>query len=181
MTDNMIAVPMGEIRISDNPNDVLVAYGLGSCVAICLYDPAKQLGGMLHALLPASPNNGNRDPGKPTKFVDRGVPLLVETLTNRGASRDRLVAQLCGGAKVISIPGEDKLNIGARNVKAAKHALKMAGLDIHACETGGRVGRTARFYLAEGLVTVRSLTQEEHPLKISKSGRTTLVKGDKCV
>jgi chemotaxis protein CheC len=43
------------LMIETVPDEVLVAYGLGSCVAVCLYDPAARVGGMLHALLPHRP------------------------------------------------------------------------------------------------------------------------------
>ena len=165
--NNLHAVPIGEIVISEDPEDVLVAYGLGSCVAVCLYDPVARVGGMLHALLPTAPsNNGRGNSGKPTKFVDQGTPLLIEALMRLGARRSRLIAQLCGGAKVLSAPGfeESELSIGKRNVLAVESTLHAVGVPIRARRTGGCVGRTVRFYLANGQVTVKSLGQEEQVL-----------------
>jgi chemotaxis protein CheD len=162
MTENARSVGIGEIVASDAPDDVLVAYGLGSCVAICLYDPVARVGGMLHALLPAAPN-GNLNVGNPVKFVDRGTPLLLEALLESGARRTRLVAQLYGGAQALSAPGfedDDLLSIGERNVIAAETALRAAGLGIRTRATGGRIGRTVRLYIADGQVTVRSLGQD---------------------
>jgi len=157
-TENVRAVHIGEIVVSDAPDDTLVAYGLGSCVAICLYDPVARIGGMLHALLPTALG---KDGGAPAKFVDRGTSLLIESLLRLGAGRNRLVAQLCGGARTWSAPGfeSDWLNIGERNVQAAQDALQAAGLRIHAQATGGRTGRTVRFSIANGQVTVKSLGQ----------------------
>jgi chemotaxis protein CheD len=162
-TENVRAVQIGEIVVSDAPDDTLVAYGLGSCVAVCLYDPVTQVGGMLHALLPTALG---KDGGAPTKFVDRGTPLLIESLLELGAGRNRLVAQLCGGARTLSAPGfeSDWLSIGERNVQAAEDALQAAGLRIHAQATGGRVGRTVRFSIANGQVTIKSLGQGEQVL-----------------
>ena len=165
------AVPIGEIAVSDAVEDVLVAYGLGSCVAICLYDPVARVGGMLHALLPAAPNTpknkGNPVPAAPSaKFVDQGVLLLIESLSKLGARRTRLTAQLCGGAQVLSAPGfeESSLNIGERNLQAAKRALKAAGLRANAQDIGGCIGRTVRLYISSGQVTVKSLGQGEQAL-----------------
>ena len=83
ITHNTLAVPIGDMIVSDNMDDVLVAYGLGSCVAVCLYDPVIKVGGMLHALLP-SPPNGDSQPKNPAKFVDQLVKkrilLLVHSL-----------------------------------------------------------------------------------------------------
>ncbi|HEX5324436.1 MAG TPA: hypothetical protein VFW40_11660, partial [Capsulimonadaceae bacterium] len=47
-----ISVEMAEIKISTRLTDNLVAYGLGACVAVCLYDPALKVAGMAHVVLP---------------------------------------------------------------------------------------------------------------------------------
>ena len=166
MAENIHSISIGGIAVSASATDVLVAYGLGSCVAICLYDPVARVGGMLHALLPSAPSQNGRDPAPSAKFVDQGTPLLIEALVGLGAKRSRLSAQLCGGAKVLSAPGfeEGDLHIGRRNVLAAESALRNAYIPIKAHRTGGRVGRTVRFYIATGEVTVRSLGQKEEVL-----------------
>ena len=184
MADNTRAVPIGKIVTSDAAGDVLVAYGLGSCVAICLYDPVARVGGMLHALLPAAPNNPRRNrnasvPAASAKFVDQGVSLLIESLLKLGARRTRLTAQLCGGAQVLSAPGFEgqmTLNIGERNVRAAENALKVAGIRIRVREIGGRMGRTVRLYIADGRVTAKSLGQGERVLYERTSGETEKTK-----
>jgi chemotaxis protein CheD len=164
MTDNLRAVPIGEIVASRALDDVLVAYGVGSCVAICLYDPVAQVGGMLHALLPSAPDK-DRNTGKPAKFVDRGTQQLVKELQELGAKPRRLIAQLCGGAQVLNTPGfNGALNIGERNILAAQMALEAAGLRVQAQDTGGHIGRTVRFYIADGRVTLRSLGRRERLL-----------------
>ena len=156
------AVQIGEMAASDSPTDVLVAYGLGSCVAVCLYDPVAQVGGMLHALLPTIPNG--QPPGNPAKFVDQGVPLLLESLLELGARRTRLIAKLCGGAQMVGSESNRALNIGRLNVLAVEAALEAVQLKIRAQSTGGHCGRTVKFYLADGTVTVRTLQQGEQVL-----------------
>jgi chemotaxis protein CheD len=164
--ENLRSVPIGEIVVSNDPDDVLVAYGLGSCIAICLHDPVARVGGMLHALLPTAPggsrSKGNPAPPPSAKFVDQGTPLLIESVLKLGAMRARLNAQLCGGARVLSAPGfENVLNIGERNIAAAERALEVAGIPIRAQAIGGRVGRTTRLHVADGQVTIKSLGQSE--------------------
>lgn len=164
MTNNVRSVPIGEIVVSGMAGDVLVAYGVGSCVAICLYDPVAQIGGMLHALLPSA-LKGTKNGGRPAKFVDQGTPLLVKELQKLGAKPRRLIAQYCGGAQVLNAPSfNGALNIGERNALAAELALEAAGLRVQAQETGGRVGRTVKFYIDDGRVTLRSLGRRERLL-----------------
>jgi len=164
---NLRSVLIGEMIISNAPDDVLVAHGLGSCVAICLYDPLKQMGGMLHALLPGT-NSGKRR-GKPTKYVDLGTELLVAALVKKGARLGRLRAYLSGGAHMLSSAGFDSsLNIGEHNVLSAKAALKDAGIRIRAQDTGGSTGRTVKLHIANGQVIVKTLKQGEQTLKTKR-------------
>ncbi|MCB0191134.1 MAG: chemotaxis protein CheD [Anaerolineae bacterium] len=164
MAENFRAISIGEMIVSNTPDDVLVAYGLGSCVAICLYDPVTKVGGMLHALLPHanSQQNGNN---VPAKFVDSGFPLLLKSMVQRRGERNRLVVYLCGGAQLISAPNfSDMLKIGQRNVEAAHNALKIARLNIRNQDTGGNAGRTVKLHIDTGHVTVKSLGQGEKRL-----------------
>lgn len=164
MGKNVHVVPIGKMIVSDVLDDVLVAYGLGSCVVICLYDSVARTGGMLHALLPTTVDE-NKASNDPTRFVDRGIPLLVDALVGLGARRRRLAVYLCGGAQMLIAPGfEDSLKIGERNVLAARVALQAAGLQVRAQDIGGHIGRTVRLYVATGRVTVRTLEQGERVL-----------------
>ena len=56
---NSLSVGLGELVISSDPEDVLVAYGLGSCVGIAMYNPVTKTGGLLHAVLPERFDSGN--------------------------------------------------------------------------------------------------------------------------
>jgi chemotaxis protein CheD len=164
MSEKLRPVLIGDMVVSTDPEEVLIVYGLGSCVAICLYDPATQIGGMLHALLPTS--NGYRHAvSNPTKFVDQGLPLLIDSLTVLGAKRSRLQAYLCGGAHVLKVsPQEKHFNIGHLNVQMALQGFKAAGLILKARATGGQTGRTIKLYLSNGHVTVKKLGQPERIL-----------------
>jgi len=161
MIETIGQVPIGEIAVSSDPNDQFVIYGLGSCVAVCVYDRTKRVGGVLHALLPSNPRS-DRGGGKPSKFVDQGVPLLIDAVTALGGRPRRMSACLVGGANTIKTPYlnfNSSLNIGQRNVQAAEAALQAAGLKVSAQATGGTAGRTMKFYLTDGQITVKMLGQ----------------------
>jgi chemotaxis protein CheD len=160
-------VLIGELVVSDNPDDVLVAYGLGSCVGICLYDSIVRVGGLLHALLPIDRTGVCAQIDQPAKFVDQGVPLLVEQLVGLGAKRFRLTACLCGGANMLANTSlNGRVNpIGQLNVQAAKIALQSARVKLRADTTGGKAGRTLKLHVADGLVTVRTLKEGEYVLE----------------
>ncbi len=164
MAEKLRTVSIGNMIASADPNDVLVVYGLGSCVVICLHDPLAQVGGILHALLPTQASKNNAD-GHPTKFVDQGLPLLIDSMIALGATPIQMVATLCGGAQMITRPdGNDILNIGERNVRAAEKVLKARRLKIRGRATGGHSGRTIKLHVANGRATVKTLGQKQQIL-----------------
>ncbi len=135
---------------------VLVTLGLGSCVAIMLHDPQAQAGAMAHVLLPS--RSLSRDTTNLAKFPETAVPFLVERLCVLGAEPRHLVAKLAGGASMFAqlmTPGS--LQMGERNIAAARAVLRAAGIPIAAEAVGGGSGRSVRFYVADGRVEVRSV------------------------
>jgi len=163
VTGKLHSVSIGELVVSKTSTDVLVAYGLGSCVAICMIDSVSGVAGMLHALLPSSASS--RDSGNVTKFVDKGVPVLLQEMEKAGAKKRQLDVYMCGGAQMLTAPGfNNTLNIGARNVAAAETTLKDMGLHFKMRDTGGNSGRTVKLLVSTGKITVRTLGQGEKPL-----------------
>ena len=135
---------------------VLVTLGLGSCVAIMLHDPRACAGAMAHILLPSK--SLARDVTNPAKFPETAVPLLVQRLATLGADPRHLVAKLAGGASMFAqlmTPGS--VQMGERNVAAARAVLRHAGIPVAAEAVGGDAGRSVRFYVTDGRVEIRSV------------------------
>ena len=133
----------------------LMAVGLGSCVAITLYDPKHRVGGLAHVLLP-DPSVA-RDATNPARFASEAVPLLVEAMRAQGGQAPYIV-RLAGGAALFgTMLGTSAGQMGERNVKAARAALERAGLRITAEETGGDAGRSVTLDVATGELTVRGV------------------------
>jgi chemotaxis protein CheD len=161
MPEQTIPVGLGELAVSNRPEIVLVAYGLGSCLGVVLFDPQAKVGAMLHAMLPVYRRS---DPNK-TKYVDSGIPVMLEELEKMGAVRSRLVCRMAGGAQMLVAPGFNNVfNIGAQNVERAREVLRAQGVRVRAEDTGGHFGRTVKLFVADGRVTVRSLGKEEREL-----------------
>jgi chemotaxis protein CheD len=132
-----------------------------------MYDATAGIGGMIHSLLPKSSGN-NSSESTTAKFVDQGVPLLIDAVTKAGANRGRLDVYVCGGAQMLSAPGfKNSLNIGERNAEAAQRVLTAAGFRIKVQDTGGNSGRTVRLRVDTGEITVKTLGQGEKVLNPS--------------
>jgi len=142
---------------------VIATIGLGSCVAIVLYDPVAHVGGLAHILLPDV--SMSRDRSNPAKFPSTILPILIEEMGRLGASRKRLRAKIVGGASMFGnlIPS-GAMNIGERNVLAVREVLGSAKIPIVAADTGSDHGRSVFLSLDDGRVEVRSLRKGTHVL-----------------
>jgi chemotaxis protein CheD len=145
-----IPVGLGEVKVThaDDP-EPLVAHGLGSCIAVCLFDPRSKVAGLAHVVLPGS-DPANAPNGK---FAGSALPALLKAMGKRGATTDprRLQARLAGGAHVLSIGGAGSLpRIGDKNAEAVKAALAAASLPVMAEDLGGGKGRTVWFHPRDG-------------------------------
>jgi len=49
-----LIVGISDIKITNNVDDVVITYALGSCIGISVYDPVAKVGGLLHYMLPDS-------------------------------------------------------------------------------------------------------------------------------
>jgi chemotaxis protein CheD len=155
MPDSSLPVGLGEIKVSREPDVVLVAYGLGSCVGVGVYDPVAHVAGLLHAVLPERTNG--TDVLSP-KYVDSGIRALLKEMEQAGAVRRHLIIRIAGGANMLQAPGfKQTFNIGDRNVAATRATLATLGLPLRAEAVGGQTGRTVRLLVASGRMTVRVL------------------------
>jgi chemotaxis protein CheD len=136
-----------------------VTHALGSCVAVCLWDPAVRVAGMLHFLLPDSKVNPLRAQQQPATFADLGIPLLFQSAYKIGAVKPRCVVRLVGGADVTGVQGQGLLEVGRRNQVAAKNLLWRNGVLIKAERLGGAEPRNVTLSVADGGLRITSGNQ----------------------
>jgi chemotaxis protein CheD len=146
---------MGEHRVLRGAG-VLVAVGLGSCVAIILHDRHAQVAGLAHVVLPSA--SLSREHHRPARFANTAVPLLLGAMRAEGADVARIVARLVGGASMFAnLLAAGAVAMGERNVLAAQAVLRGVGLPIVGEEVGGTSGRSVWFDVRRGTALVRSM------------------------
>ena len=153
MVKTRVIIDISDAKVSNSPEDILVTYSLGSCIGVCLYDPAARVGGMLHYQLPTSTMDRARAESKPYMFADTGMKLLVDQLTAMGAGKKRLQAKLAGGATMAT--GPQGFDIGKRNYLAIRKIFWSYGMIIDAEDIGGSSARNLYLDMVDGAVTVR--------------------------
>jgi chemotaxis protein CheD len=146
-----VVVGIGELAVSDRTDDVIVTYALGSCVAVCLFDPWVRVAALLHFLLPEASINPRRALEQPATFGDTGIPLLLEAAWRQGLRKERASVRLVGGAEVTNLSGA---STGRRNVLAARTVLWRHGLFVDSQDVGGVAARTVHLAVGDGRVRI---------------------------
>ena len=154
MSKRRIIINVSDAKVSGNSSDVLVTYSLGSCIGVCLYDPATNVGGMLHYQLPDSKMDPDRAKAKPFMFADTGMNMLVKKLVSMGARKKRMQIRIAGGASMDT--GPRGFDIGKRNHLAFRKIMWKNGMFVDAEDVGGFSPRNVYMDIADGTVTVRS-------------------------
>lgn len=138
----------GQLAAASQPTAMVTV--LGSCVAVCLYDPETHVGGANHFLLPHHVER-ERSP----RFGNVAIPELVTAVVRAGASRSALVAKVFGGASVLGATQGRRL--GEENAVLALRLLEDAHIPVLDLDVGGTRGRKLVFLTDEGTVWVRQL------------------------
>lgn len=139
----------GQYIVSAQPATVTTV--LGSCVAVCLWEPNLEIGGINHFVLPHWAGNGRVSP----RFGRVAVSSLVESLCTLGCRPDHLQAKIFGGSGVMSAGGKSRL--GERNVEIAHQLLAEGAIPIVAEDVGGTRGRKLIFQTNDGTAWVKRL------------------------
>ena len=157
--DRTSYIVQGEYRVSRDPSELLSTV-LGSCVAVCLWDPMAKVGGMNHFLLPAAPGQGD---AKMLRYGAHAMEVLINELLKLGARRRALQAKLFGGANVTDALGP----IGKANATFALSYLGDEGIPCIAKSLGGTQARRIMFRPANGHVRqliVEGAVPEQKPV-----------------
>ncbi len=143
-----------------------IATLLGSCVAVCLYDPVLRIGGMNHFLLPSTSNTSNAD----TDIIlngDYSMEVLVNGLLNKGAKKVRLVAKAFGGGTILS---SIRMAIGERNAEFAREWLEREGIPLVASDFCGPWSRKVIFVPQTGDAFCRRIpTTQADSVEVAKA------------
>ena len=157
MMANKVTIGIADMKMAKGEG-MLVTYALGSCIGICLYDPAIKLGALVHIMLPLNMETGRKNP---LKYADTGIRETLKQMEAHGASRSRITAKIAGGAKMFEDSGGSLGNIGQRNIESVHTILRQEGIRLLAEDVGGKVARTLLFDVVSGQGCIRSYGRQD--------------------
>jgi len=140
----------------------ITTHALGSCIGVCLFEPGRPMGGMLHYLLPDSAMGQGRPRFNPHMYADTGLVALLDELKRIGGNPTRMKAKIAGGANAL-FEGAT-LDIGKRNILAARKLLWQHRIPLVGEEVGGSISRTVRLDIRTGTVTLTTPGQPPRTL-----------------
>ena len=149
---NRILIGIAEMVVADDPEIILCAPHLGSCLGISAYDPKKRIGAMIHCLLPLSKSDPAKAAEKPYMYTDTGFAAMIEDLLQRGSEKKDLIICVAGGASI-----NDKNNvfeIGKKNYTVLRKLMWKNNLLLKAEHVGDEFSRTISLSIATGEVSV---------------------------
>ena len=129
---------------------------LGSCVAVCLWDPVLEIGGINHFMLPLWNGQGLASP----RYGNIAIEKLISKLEYYGSKKSDLKAKIFGGGEVIET-GIKQFHIGKRNIALAKEALAEQNIPIVSSSVGGKLGRKIMFFTQSGEVRQRYVGKKD--------------------
>lgn len=154
MIKTKITVSVSDARVSNDPQNILTTYSLGSCIGVSIYDPIVKIGGLLHYQLPDSKIDDDKAKHNPFMFADTGMQVLLDHLITMGVIAKRLRINIAGGANMQT--GPKGFDIGKRNHLAIRKLLWQRGIFIEKEDVGGTYPRNMYLDVSDGTVTIRS-------------------------
>lgn len=136
----------------------IISTVLGSCVAVVLFDPILEMGGMNHFMLPELVNPETKNQlflSGPGKYGLYAMELLINDMLKKGAVKKRLQAKIFGGASVLAANSSTRAyrksgnNIPDNNIKFAKTFLETEEIPLIGGDTGGNSARKILLYPRE--------------------------------
>ncbi len=143
-----IIVGVSDMKVSNDPEAVLVTYALGSCIGVTIYDTVAKVGGLLHYLLPESKLDPKKAAKNPHMFADTGIPALFKAAYELGAKKQRMKVIVAGGSQIMDQAGF--FNIGKRNDIALRKMFHKNNVLIDYKDVGGNVNRTVKLEVKTG-------------------------------
>ncbi len=155
-TISEIKLGVGELRVSNNPNESLKTFALGSCVAVFLRDIESRTVGMAHIALPESKTSPEKARILPCYFADTGISALIAKMARWGFKGNyrRLRAKITGGSHYVD--RADYFMIGKKNVSAIKKILKNNKIKVVGEDVGLNFCRTVKVNVGTFKVTLSS-------------------------
>ena len=156
MTGHRHLVGIAELKTAGE-GEALACLGLGSCVAVAIYDRQMRIGALAHVMLPSKDFGKRREGENMLKYADVAVPEALSRLEKLGCRRIFMEAKIAGGACMFDLYKESQIDVGTRNIAAVRKILADLKIPVVGADTGGSRGRSVELRTESGAFLVRTV------------------------
>ena len=153
-----VCISIGGYYASRDP--MVIHTLLGSCVAVCLYDPVGRIGGMNHILLPGRADMKHFDVS--ARYGINAMELLINSIMAVGGHRHCLEAKVFGGAHILPAISEEN-GTGKMNIEFVLEFLEAEAIGVVSQDVGGRRSRKILFHTDTGDVLLKRGPSMSYP------------------
>lgn len=146
----------GEFYFGENKTRIRTL--LGSCVAITLWHPTLQVGGMCHYMLPWRPRRkGWQSEALDGRYAEDAMKMFLREIQRSRARASEFQVKLFGGGHMFKAahPLDRRPTIAEANVEFGRAAIAQWGFKLSAEDLGGRGHRHVILDVWNGDVWVR--------------------------
>ena len=148
----------GEYYISDE--NELIGTLLGSCVAVCIFDPVAKIAGMNHFMLPGRISSSDIFADRSARYGITAINELISSISQRGGVKGRFVSKIFGGGHMIDVENKSS-TIPLDNIRLAKVMMEMEDIHIAKIDVGGNFTRKLLMDATNGKVYLKKTTRED--------------------
>ena len=153
----------GEYYISDK--DEFIGTLLGSCIAVCLYDPVHQISGMNHFMLPGKIMSMNIFNDKSAKYGIIAISKLLDDMISKGAEKKNLISKLFGGGSIIEYESKT-ITVPTDNIRLANAMIELEDIPIVQMNVGESFTRKLLMDVKTGKVFLKKTINQKVTRKI---------------
>ncbi|KWB79389.1 chemoreceptor glutamine deamidase CheD [Burkholderia ubonensis] len=151
-------------------SDLLLVTVLGSCVAVCLYEPAIRTGGMNHFMLPGDGAGSTRgEGGMSALYGVNAMELLINGLLKQGGRKERMTAKVFGGGSVVTSMRDTR--IGERNADFVRRYLARERIRVVSSDLLGPYPRKLCYFASTGRAFSKVLHAPEMVVEVGARER----------
>jgi chemotaxis protein CheD len=149
---NEVFLSPGDFHFATSPTRLRTI--LGSCVAVTLWHPARQIGAMCHFMLPSRVRKSAELNGK---YGDEAIEMFIEHARAHRTAPEDYQLKLFGGGEMFPHHKRDVhfSDVARMNIRAALELADSYDLDVIAQDMGSTGYRNIIFDLCNGHVWVR--------------------------
>jgi len=138
----------------------LIGTLLGSCVAVCIFDPVTGIAGMNHFMLPGRISSSDIFADRSARYGITAINELIAAMEKKGGVKSHFTSKIFGGGHMIKTE-KKTTTIPLDNIRLARVMMEMEDIPIETEDVGAHYTRKLLMDAHNGKVFLKKTTRED--------------------